>query len=412
MRRLRSTYCLLVFFSLFGKGWSQPYRAEVPQSRYIHADYAQWETPGSSHLLDGFFAKMRRLMLAGEGQIRIAHFGGSHIQADIYSNRLRQHLATYFPEQMACRGMVFPFTMAKTNNPYDYKVNYAGKWNPVRNVNKSFDNRLGVMGISVSTTDTNASFEISFDKRYNVSHTFTRVKVFHELDSLAYEVKWLGKDSVSIQHFPEKGYSLIELPEHRDTVQIGFSRTDSLQNRFILFGVLLENDDPGYVYTSIGVNGASTSSYLKCELFGLHMESLNPDVVFFGIGINDAHGPNFTKESYMANYEQIIRQIKAVNPNVLLVFITNNDSYGYNKKLNTNADVVREAMRELARRHHGVLWDLYGVMGGLKSSNNWKVNGLMKSDRIHFMREGYVLIGDLLFNSLMERYEQYLLNAQ
>jgi lysophospholipase L1-like esterase len=142
------------------------------------------------------------------------------------------------------------------------------------------------------------------------------------------------------------------------------------------------------------------------------MESLNPDVVFFGIGINDAHGPNFSKESYMANYEQLIRQIKAVNPNVLLVFITNNDSYGYNKKLNTNADLVRDAMRELARHHNGVLWDLYGVMGGLKSSNNWKVNGLMKSDRIHFTGEGYVLIGDLLFNSLMDRYEHFLVKAQ
>jgi lysophospholipase L1-like esterase len=391
---------------------AQPYRAEVPKARYIHDAYAKWETPGSSDLLNGLFAKMKELMLSGKEQIRVVHFGGSHIQADIYSNRLRQHLATYFPEQMAARGMIFPFSMAKTNNPYDYQVSYTGKWSSVRNVNKTFENRLGVMGISVSTQDTAATFHIHFDRKHNTPHSFTRVKVFHEMDSTSFDIKWLGIDSAEVTRFPDQGYSLIQLPQQRDSVSIGLIKTDSIQHQFILFGLLLENDDPGYVYTSIGVNGASTSSYLRCELFETHLLSLYPDVVFFGIGINDAHAPNFTKSAYLANYEQLIRQIKNVNPNVLFVFVTNNDSYYYNKKLNENGDVVREAMRELATRHNGVLWDLYGVMGGLRSSNVWKLNGLMKSDRIHFTREGYLLIGDLIFNSLMDRYEQYLLNAQ
>jgi hypothetical protein len=35
--------------------------------------------------------------------------------------------------------------------------------------------------------------------------------------------------------------------------------------------------------------------------------------------------------------------------------------------------------------------------------------GLLKQDRIHFTFEGYYLVGDLLFNALMEGYVNYLI---
>ena len=66
-------------------------------------------------------------------------------------------------------------------------------------------------------------------------------------------------------------------------------------------------------------------------------------------------------------------------------------------------------MYELAKKHNGAVWDMFQVMGGLKSANIWMARGLLKRDRIHFTREGYNLIGDLLFNAIMEAYENYLI---
>jgi len=400
---------ILIFLFLSLKALTQPIRADIPQVDYIHEEFAALSFPGSMELANTFFQKMADLMLWGEGSVNVVHFGGSHIQADIYSNRLRQWMGSYVPNQQGARGLVFPFKIAKTNGPHDYSVDYTGKWSHVRNVSKSLDTKLGASGISVYTSDTNASVLITFDKQRNLPHSFKRIKVLHELDSLTYDMKWLGRDSAHIHHYPDSGFSVIELIFPVDTLEIGLVKTDSLQNRFILYGFYLENDEAGVVYNSIGVNGASTTSYLKCELFEQHMQVLNPDVVFFGIGINDAHGSGFTKENFMRNYNKIIEQIKRVNPATFFVFLTNNDSYGYNKKLNTNGLIIQEAMYELAKKHNGAVWDMFQVMGALKSANIWMARGLLKRDRIHFTREGYNLIGDLLFNALMEAYENYLI---
>lgn len=397
-------FCL-VMINVYG----QPIRAEIPDADYIHTDQAELHFPGSTESADVFFKKMENLMLFGEGKINVVHFGGSHIQADIYSNRMRQWLGGYIPNQQGARGLVFPFRIARTNGPYDYRVDHTGDWSHVRNVSRTLDTKLGASGISVYTSDTTASVQITFDTKKNLPHRFNRIKVLHEVDSLSYEMKWLGSDSAQIHHYPDSGFSVIELTTPVDTLELGFTKTDSLQNRFILYGFYLENDEPGFTYNSIGVNGASTGSFLKCELFEQHMQVLNPDIVFFGIGINDAHGSNFTKRGFIANYDEIIRQIRTANPNTFFVFLTNNDSYGYNKKLNTNGVIVQEAMYELAQKHNGAVWDMFAVMGGLKSANIWKARDLLKKDRIHFTREGYNLIGDLLFNALMEAYENYLI---
>jgi len=65
-------------------------------------------------------------------------------------------------------------------------------------------------------------------------------------------------------------------------------------------------------------------------------------------------------------------------------------------------------MYDLATNYHGAVWDLFDIMGGLKSSTSWRSAGLMASDRIHFSREGYNLLGDLLFNAIMASFDQYL----
>lgn len=401
---------MLTTSPLFG----QSIRAEIPDADYIHVEHNSLVLPGSNELQNAFFEKMVALMLFGEGKINVVHFGGSHIQADIYSNRMRQLLGSYLPNQQGARGLVFPFKIAKTNGPYDYSVSYTGNWSSVRNVSKSLETKLGVSGISVYTSDTNSTIQIIFDRKKNLPHNFKRIKLLHEIDSLSYDIRWLGRDSAHahIHHYPDSGFSVIELIAPTDTIELGVSKTDSMQKQFILYGLYLENEEQGFTYNSIGVNGASTLSYLKCELFTEHMRVLNPDIVFFGIGINDAHGPNFTQSGFERNYDAIIDRIKQVNPNTFFVFLTNNDSYGYNKKLNTNGLIVQQAMYSLAKKHNGAVWDMYEVMGGLKSANIWNARGLLKNDRIHFTTQGYNLIGDLLFNALMEAYDNFLMTQQ
>lgn len=389
---------------------AQTIRVPVPKYNFLHEDQAHLIVPKSDTLLNLFFEKMRRLLLFGEGKINILHMGGSHIQADVYSNRLRQRLGGYYPEQQGARGLVFPFRIAKTNGPPDFRAFGEGDWERERNVSSSLSTKLGLMGMSIRTTDTNASVEISFNEDKYLPQRFNRIKLFHEIDSLSFQPAWLGNDSVKFTAYPNLGYTLIELPKYCDSIAIGFKKTDSLQNRFILYGMYLESDEPGITYNSVGVNGASTTSYLKCTLFEQQVKQIHPDLVFFGIGINDAYSSAFTQESYENHYRQIIQMIQAANPNAMLVFLTNNDSYSYSKVLNKNAEAVERAMFNLAKEYNGAVWNMFRVMGGYKSATIWRANDLMKRDRIHFNRAGYKLMGDLIFNALMEKYCNYLRN--
>lgn len=402
-------FVFLAVFFCFTPLQAQAIRAEVQDRGFIQLHHNVLSVPGSNRLLDAYFAKMKDLMLFGKGQIRVLHIGGSHIQADIYSNKMRNQLSNFMPHLMSSRGLIFPYTVAKTNNPRNFKVSYEGKWSAVRNVDKSLANPLGLTGISVSTMDSTARIKISFDVPKETKHEFKTIKILHNTDSLSFDLRWLTDDSVGI--VKKIGYTEFHFSEFQTEVAFGLKKNDSLQRRFELYGVVLETPRPGFIYSSVGVNGASTWSYLKCEKFGEHLKIIQPDLVFFGIGINDAHDPGFSEQNYVANYDKLIAQFKAVNPNTMFVFVTNNDSYGYNKKLNTNAEIVRRAMFTLAKKHDGAVWDLFSIMGGLTSSNQWRDAGLMAKDRIHFSGEGYNLLGDLLFNAFMDAFENYLLKT-
>jgi lysophospholipase L1-like esterase len=127
-----------------------------------------------------------------------------------------------------------------------------------------------------------------------------------------------------------------------------------------------------------------------------------------GLGINDAYGRKFSQSKFENNYAQLIARIKAAAPNALIVFTTNNDSYMYRRYVNKNGLKVRESMFKMAEKYNAGIWDMFEVMGGLNSVVLWQKNKLAQSDRIHFTREGYLLVADLFFTALMQDFEAYL----
>ena len=167
------------------------------------------------------------------------------------------------------------------------------------------------------------------------------------------------------------------------------------------------NENSGLLYHSIGVNGASVPSYLRCEYLPEQLKLIQPDLVIFSIGINDAYEPSFTKENFIANYDSIIQIVKQTNPLAAILFTTNNDSY-YQKKIpNERGQLVKEAMYELSKKYNAAVWDFYEVMGGFNSIAIWEKYGLVKRDKIHLTTRGYKLIGDLLFEAFLNAYKDF-----
>ena len=384
-----------------------PYATEhYPFVRY---DLNELQFPGTDGEFQGIYQKIDRLLFQGEGQIQIVHIGGSHIQADMWSDRMRQRLQTFFPGVRGSRGLLFPFKMARTNNPYNYKPEFTGNWDACRCVTRATGCSLGLTGISVTTRDTLTTLKISFRGEDYPQYAFNRVRVFHDMVPESFEA-FLPEGAPEHQRAIDQsgGATVFRLNQHENAIELEFRKTGDHQDHFTLHGIALESDDPGFIYHAIGVNGAATSSYLRCSLFTQHMAAISPDLVVFSIGINDANGPNFDQARYERNYDKLIARVKEANPNAAILFTTNNDSYYKRRYPNKNAEKVRAAMLRLAEKHGAAVWDMYGVMGGLGSIKKWETAGLANRDKIHLLKPGYIHVADLMFNALMKSYDDHL----
>jgi hypothetical protein len=78
--------------------------------------------------------------------------------------------------------------------------------------------------------------------------------------------------------------------------------------------------------------------------------------------------------------------------------------------VNKNGGKVEQSMLKMAEKYKAGVWNMYEVMGGLNSVVLWEKNNLVQRDKVHFTREGYLLLGDLFFNALMKNFEQFVQN--
>jgi lysophospholipase L1-like esterase len=417
IRHISASLFLLIAFGA-GKTHAQPvydFPYVLPQYDFINYNLNKLSFPADSAYMKGFYEKMDKLIFDGVGKINIIHIGGSHVQADIVSGRLRERLATFFPGNKGSRGLIFPYRVAGTNNPGNYFVTYTGKWESCKNVSYKATCELGLTGMSITTRDTTSSISVSLKKENYPAYDFNRIRIFHRADTNQFKVKLglLDSTQYSIKYDYVKGITDIYLTNHASEIQIQFIKNLPNQWFYTLYGIQLENDDAGVTYHSIGVNGAGTYSYLKCALFEQHMAELKPDLVILGVGINDAAGSSFDAGTFELNYQKIIEKIHRASPNAAIIFITNNDSYRRVRRryyVNYNATAVREKMFSLATKYNLGVWDFFSIMGGLGSMATWQKNDLSKSDRVHFTTAGYKLMGDLMFNAILKSYENHINN--
>ena len=409
MRRFSITAFLLagLVAGAFAQG---PVKIDVPDYSFTHFERNGLQYPGDNVAMERFFDKMDTLFFTGQGHVNIMHIGGSHVQAGVFSQQMRDNLLNLFPGITAGRGLVFPFM--KTNTPTSYSISRTGEWEYCRNA-VAFDTRLGLAGASVTTSDPEASFSIV--TREKAPTDITPVFDFNYVKILGYgnmiPVVHFNNDTLVGSYDEGEGSFTFVLPDYTDSLYVDFNHAEGT---FTVTGVYLDNGMPGISYHGIGINGAKVSSYLSCLDLERDLRLVKPDLVIFGIGINDAATDTFTQEKFIEDYDALINIILRVNPECALLFVTNNDSYKKvsRKKyeVNHNGVLAQKAFMELGRKHNGAVWDFFDIMGGLKSMQKWEKEGIAQKDKVHFTNSGYKLIGDLLFNALMDSYTEHLSN--
>jgi lysophospholipase L1-like esterase len=362
----------------------------------------------SSKTFDAFWQRFDSLLNYKNFQINFVHFGGSHLQADIHSNYMRKSLQLLDDSLTGSRGMVFPFKLADTNNPSNYEVSFTGSWKGHRSSVNSHKATWGVSGITATTNDSAVSIKYTFNKA-SIPVKFNKVRFFCNYANNNYDIQVANPAQLAgVKANSKDDFVLFRFKQPVDSLELYFFKTVSDSSLLEIYGVVLENDNPGFVYNAIGVNGASFGSYQKCQKFEQQLNYLHPDVAIISIGTNDSFDADFDTTKFEANYEQFIQKIKNHNSNCALLLTVPNDSYAKKKYHNKNTELTKRVIERVAQKYDAKVWDFFTIMGGDFSAKKWRDAGLMKEDLIHFTKEGYTLKGKLLFDAFMGEYFHYI----
>ncbi len=359
---------------------------------------------------DHFYKLLDTLIQKKDRRLNMYHIGGSHLQADIYTHDVRTKLQTTWEGVGGDRSWVFPFDLARTNNPWNYTFKSPNSWKSYRSVLRNYDSiDYCLLGAMVKCTDSVITIHFEHD-RTQVKQCFNLIRVFHNKGNMPYDIEW-ENDSLKIKEIiqmPELGYTDLHLWVEPDYFDLKFARNTSEERSLEIYGFQLLTNKPGISYTAIGINGAGLYTYLDCKNFEEQLKVSPPDFFAFSVGTNDGNVPyaDFKPEVYKRNLELMMQLVWRANPKCAILLTVPNDSYYRKKYLNRNIAREREMMIELAKQYEVPIWDLYGIMGELGSSKTWFRNRLMKSDLIHFTADGYHLKGDLYFDAFLKWMDQ------
>ncbi|MDW5289863.1 GDSL-type esterase/lipase family protein [Formosa sp. PL04] len=357
-----------------------------------------------------FFANLDSIYAGKNKKLHIFHIGGSHIQADIYSNKIRTYLQNMNDVSLAQRGFVFPYHLAHTNNPTNYRIEAdKSQWQGYRCSVSKDSVTWGLSGVSAAFRGTEDEIFVKSNyKNYTKKpYTFNKLRVFYNTWMEDYDLNISDETLVISDTTNYDGmYKEYRFNRTVDSVSLNLKIRDTtcVSPEFLLMGMEFMNDDSGIEYTSIGVNGASFAYYERSVYFERQLQLYKPDMFIISVGTNDAYVPeeSFDADKFRSHYEGFIQMIQRANPECAILLTVPNDDY-YQKKIpNPNTAVQQKIILELTQKYKMAAWDLYSIMGGLGSSNAWYKAKLMPRDRIHFTTLGYSIKADLFIKAMVD----------
>ena len=359
---------------------------------------------------DELYNSMDSMIRFKDRKLNFYHIGGSHIQADIYTHDFRSFLQRNWPGLGGHRGLVFPFNLARTNNPGNYRFTSSNSWSGYRSVIQRPEFvHYGITGAAISCSDSLIDLNFIY-KKTRVSPPIEAIRIYHNSGVIPFEFNFGSNELLieSVRRCSEMGYTEIQFTDAIDTLDIQFIRNTKEKYRLDLYGFELMNAQPGISYNSIGINGAGLYTYLDNEFFLRDLKQTPPDFFAFSVGTNDGFVPydSFKPEDYKKNLEAMVKIVLEANPKCAILLTVPNDCYYKRRYPNKNTDRQRAVIIELAAKYNTGVWDFYGFMGGLGSSDTWRNAGLMRNDLVHFTKEGYHLKGELYIDAFLKYLNQ------
>ena len=462
---------LLLGFSFFG--FSQDtllvpmdsVYVDIPVVDSIEVTFSGNDIHNPNALL-AFYEKMYQLEQSKSGKINIVHIGDSHIQADLFTAKIRTQFQKVFGN--GGFGFTFPYSVAKTNNSAPIRYSASGNFQSFRNLYADENRPVGLSGFSMEANSDDFAIQLNVKE---TQFNFTKLKVITPQNVNLFDVSVSHKNIVVERKVPKKithkvkpgevlggiadkynvslkalkkanglksdlirDGKVLTIPSKQlqprfitktEFVPIDLSPTifsndfqtekplnkiaivpNQQINEFALNGLILGNNQAGVTYSGIGVNGAKSSDYNKFPLFFEQLKALQPDLIIISLGTNESFDKQ-TADQYFSQLDQMITTIKAKTPLATILVTTPPPSVLHRKYTNTFIEDYAQKIKSSAHETGYAVWDLFEVFGGNKNIFKNAAKGLMARDKVHYSKAGYEKQADLFFEAFLKSYELY-----
>lgn len=360
---------------------------------------------------DNWQILLKKLAKSDTAKFSIVHIGDSHIQADVSTDRTREHFRQQFGN--GGRGLISPFKIAGTNEPSNYHFTTSANITSAKLMTMPWRTDMGFTGTAFTPRSLKYSVTLSTEVSsrpegdpYDRIRLFTNGKVYVDriTDSKNNDVK----------------FSVTDTDDYTDII-LDYPVTNTKLNLHsfepvTIFGASLTSGDKGVRYHSIGNNGATFSSYNRLGSMGHDIKALDPDLIILSMGTNEAFG-TVTPDAIEAEIDYMVKDLLRNNPDAKILLTTPKECQRAVRtarrnrrrsvatgqyKVNEKVKLMRDAIIDYGRRHHIPVYDWYTVAGGDGASDKWIEHGLMSKDHIHNTYAGYELAGDMLYDALLQ----------
>ncbi len=168
-------------------------------------------------------------------------------------------------------------------------------------------------------------------------------------------------------------------------------------------------------YIDKGVNGATCLTFTHPDRIA-EIAALKPELLILSFGTNESHNRRYNINVHYNQMDELVKLLRDSLPNVPILFTTPPGSYESFRQrrrkrtyaINPRTTTAAETIRRYAKNNRLLVWDMYDVVGGKRRAcTNWTEAKLMRPDHVHYLPEGYILQGNLLYQAIIKAYNDY-----
>ena len=393
-------------------------------ARRVALDEGQLPTPVNGNSLGSFVPVENEAALAHfhaaldalsthpeqKNKVRIAAYGASHTQADIYPSYLRY----YLQERFGNGGPGFlPLGMERGWSQHDFAVKSHGlSVEYVQSKGTPPHGRFGLSG-SAAVARPSAWARIEPREGNDPELAASQYRLFYAAEPEG------GQISLSVD-----GEEPLLLPTHAEEVEprsqyferpLGWHAVEVRaqgEGPSRLFGIAIERRQPGLVIDTLGIRGtrAATLLFWDQALWEQPLKERAPDLVILAYGTNETTDQKQPIEEYASSLELVLQRVRHTLPEASCLLVGPGDfpkAQGEGWVTRPRLLEIIAEQRRLAPQFGCGFWDAYSFMGGAGSMAEWARSNprLGASDHIHLTPRGYVRMGMALGDALLRAYD-------